>query len=168
MRTYLARRLLGAVPLLLGIATISFVFMMVMPGGPDTMLARNSRMNAQQLSNVRRSMGLDQSVLVQYGRWILNLARGDLGLSFTRFQPVSQVISERVGPTLRLVSIAILISTALAIGLGVASALWRYSIFDYVTTTLSYIGLALPVFWLALMLQVIFALQLRLNPSLNQ
>lgn len=165
MRIYLFRRLLGAIPLLIGIATISFIFMMAMPGGPDTMLARNSRMSAEQLANIRRNMGLDQPVPVQFGRWMFNLARGDLGLSFTRFQPVTEVIKERIGPTLRLVSVAIAISILFAVGLGVISAVWRYSWFDYLSTTLSYIGLALPVFWLALMLQVVFALQLRLLPS---
>jgi peptide/nickel transport system permease protein len=165
LRTYLPRRLLQAVPLLIGIAIISFVFMQAMPGGPDTMLARNSRMPKEQLEIVRRNMGLDQPMYVQLARWLLNLARGELGISFTQQRPVADVISERIGPTLRLVVVALGISVVLAVLIGVLSAVWRYTLFDYVTTTLAYIGLALPVFWVALMLQLLFALRLGVLPS---
>ena len=152
-------------PLLIGIAIVSFLFMQAMPGGPDTMLARNSRMSPTQLALVRHSMGLDQPIYVQLGKWLFNLARGELGLSFTQFRPVGTVILERVGPTLRLVSTAIVISLVLAICVGVLSAIYRYTIFDYVVTALSYAGLALPVFWVALVLQLFFSLYLGWLPS---
>ena len=165
MRNYLTRRLIEAVPLLIGIAIVSFLFMQAMPGGPDAMLARNSRMPPEQLAVVRRNMGLDQPVYVQLGKWLFNLARGELGLSFTQFRPVSIVIAERVGSTLRLVGVAIIISLILAVLVGVLSALFRYTFFDYVMTTLSYAGLALPIFWVALMLQLLFSLHLGVLPS---
>jgi peptide/nickel transport system permease protein len=156
---------LQAVPLLIGLAVISFVFMQAMPGGPETLLARNSRMSAEQLANVRRSMGLDQPVYVQLGKWLLNLAQGDLGLSFKEFRPVTTIIGERIGPTLRLVGVALGISLVLAVVIGLLSAVKRYSAFDYAVTALSYIGLAMPVFWVALMLQLLFALHLGWLPS---
>ena len=165
MRSYFTRRLIQALPLLIGIAIVSFLFMQAMPGGPDTMLARNSRMSPEQLALVRRSMGLDQPVVVQLGKWLLNLARGELGLSFTQFRPVSLVIVERIGPTLRLVSVAIVISLILAVIVGVLSALYRHTLFDYITTAVSYAGLALPVFWVALVLQLFFSLYLGWLPS---
>jgi peptide/nickel transport system permease protein len=165
MRAYFTRRVIGAVPLLIGIAVISFVFMHAMPGGPTTMLARNSRMTAQQLENVKRSMGLDQPVPVQLGRWLVNVVRGDLGLSFTQFRPVTQIIGERVGPTLRLVGVAIVLSIVLALGAGLLSALKRYSWADNVITAVSFIGLAMPVFWLGLMLQLLFSVQLGWLPA---
>jgi peptide/nickel transport system permease protein len=165
MRTYFTRRLIGAVPLLIGIAVISFLFMYAMPGGPTALLARNSRMTAQQLENVKRSMGLDQPVPIQLGRWLVNLARGDLGLSFTQFRPVTQIIAERVEPTMRLMAVAIGLSIVLALGAGLLSALRRYSWTDNMITAISFIGLAMPVFWLGLMLQLLFSVQLGWLPA---
>jgi peptide/nickel transport system permease protein len=165
VRTYFTRRVIGAVPLLIGIAVISFLFMYAMPGGPTTMLARNSRMTAKQLENIKRSMGLDQPVPVQLGRWLVNIARGDLGLSFTQFRPVTQIIGERIGPTMRLMAVAMAISLALALGAGLLSALRRYSWIDNVITGVSFVGLAMPVFWLGLMLQLFFSVQLGWLPA---
>jgi peptide/nickel transport system permease protein len=165
MRAYFTRRLLGAVPLLIGIAVASFLFMQAMPGGPTALLARNSRMSATQLENVKRSLGLDQPVPVQLGRWLLGIARGDLGLSFTQFRPVSQIIGERMGPTLRLVLVAIALSLVLALGAGLVSSLLRYSWVDNAITAVSFVGLAMPVFWLGLMLQLFFSVQLGWLPA---
>ena len=165
MKTYFTRRLLEAVPLLIGLAVISFVFMQAMPGGPETLLARNSRMSAEQLAIVRHSMGLDQPVLVQLGKWLLNVARGDFGFSFKEFRPVITIIGERIAPTVRLVGVALAFSLVLAVLIGLLSAVKRYSAFDYVVTALSYIGLAMPVFWVALVLQLLFALYLGWLPS---
>ena len=165
MKTYLTRRLLGAVPLLIGIAILSFVFMQAMPGGPETLLARNGRMSAEQLALVRRSMGIDQPVYVQLGKWLLNLAKGDLGFSFKELRPVVEIIGERIEPTARLVGVALGLSLVLAVLIGLLSAVKRYSAFDYAVTALSYIGLAMPVFWVALTLQLLFALYLGWLPS---
>ena len=165
MRAYFTRRLIGAVPLLIGIAVLSFVFMQAMPGGPTALLARNSRMSKAQLENVKRSMGLDQPVHVQLARWLVNSARGDFGLSFTSFRPVTEVIGERLGATLRLMAVAIAISLALALGAGLLSALYRYSFVDNIVTAVSFIGLAMPVFWIGLMLQLFFAVNLGWLPA---
>jgi peptide/nickel transport system permease protein len=139
--------------------------MHAMPGGPTTLLARNSRMTARQLENVKRSMGLDQPVPVQLGRWLVNVARGDLGLSFTQFRPVAQIIAERVGPTMRLMTVAMGMSIVLALGAGLLSALRRYSWADTLITAVSFVGLAMPVFWLGLMLQLLFSVQLGWLPA---
>jgi peptide/nickel transport system permease protein len=128
-------------------------------------LARNSRMTARQLENVKRSMGLDQPVPVQLGRWLVNVARGDLGLSFTQFRPVAQIIAERVGPTMRLMTVAMGMSIVLALGAGLLSALRRYSWADTLITAVSFVGLAMPVFWLGLMLQLLFSVQLGWLPA---
>ena len=165
MRAYFTRRLIGAVPLLIGIAIISFIFMQAMPGGPTALLARNSRMTAAQLENVKHSLGLDQPMHVQLARWLLGVARGDLGLSFTQFRPVSEVIGERVGPTIRLMVVAIVLSIVMALVAGLVSALKRYSLIDNVITAASFAGLAMPVFWVGLMLQLLFAVQLGWLPA---
>ncbi|MFC1466895.1 MAG: ABC transporter permease [Candidatus Brachytrichaceae bacterium NZ_4S206] len=165
MRSYFVRRILGAVPLLVGISLASFIFLHAMPGGPDALLARNSRMSAEQLAKVRRSLGLDQPMPVQYARWFTNILRGDFGLSFTQFRPVSQIIGERIPHTLRLVVPAILLSIALALAGGVISAVWRYSLADHIISGLSFLGLAMPVFWFGLMMQLLFSVQLGWLPS---
>lgn len=165
MKAYFTRRLIGAVPLLIGIAIVSFIFMQAMPGGPTALLARNSRMSAAQLENVKRSLGLDQPMHVQLARWLLGVARGDLGMSFTQFRPVTQVIGERIGPTLRLMLVAMGMSLGMALAAGLISALRRYTLADNVITAISFAGLAMPVFWVGLMLQLLFAVQLGWLPA---
>jgi peptide/nickel transport system permease protein len=114
---------------------------------------------------VRRSLGLDQPIPVQYVRWFTNILRGDFGLSFTQFRPVAQVIGERIPHTLRLVIPAILLSIALALAGGILAAIRRNSAFDHAISGLSFLGLAMPVFWFALMLQLLFSVRLGWLPS---
>src|SRR5436190_19724550 len=125
MRAYFTRRFIGAVPLLIGIAVISFVFMNAMPGGPRALYGKGGRMTDEQREQIRANMGLDQPMPVQLGKWLLNLARGDLGISINQSRPVSQIILERLEPTLRLVILAIALSIVLALVAGISSALWR-------------------------------------------
>ena len=100
MTRFLIRRLLGAIPLLLGVAVLSFVFMQLAPGGPDAMFARNARMTEEALQAIRHNMGLDRPVHEQLVIWLGNLARGDLGISYTQYRPVSEVIWDVVPNTL--------------------------------------------------------------------
>lgn len=165
MRTYLIRRLIGAIPLLFGISALSFGFMYAMPGGPDALLARNSRLNPQQIAAIRHNLGLDQPVWVQFVRWLWGIVRGDLGLSFTQFRPVSEVIGERIPHTFKLVVLAIIVTLLIAIIIGVFSALSHYSFFDNAVSVLAFFGLAMPVFWFGLMLQLLFAVRLGWLPS---
>lgn len=165
MRSYFVRRLLGAAPLLVGISLVSFIFLHAMPGGPEALLARNSRMSAEQLARVRRSLGLDQPLPVQYARWLTNTLRGDFGLSFTQFRPVSQIIGERIPHTLRLVLPAIALSIMLALAGGVIAAVWRDRFADHLISGVSFLGLAMPVFWFGLMMQLLFSVQLGWLPS---
>jgi len=165
MRAYFSRRFIGAVPLLIGIAVISFVFMHAMPGGPRALYGKSRGMTDERREQIRVNMGLDQPVPVQLGKWLLNLAQGDLGDSIIQNRPVSEVMLERVAPTLRLVILAIALSIVLALMAGISSALWRYSFIDHAISALAFIGLAMPVFWLGLMLQLFFAVQLGWLPS---
>lgn len=164
MRAYFSRRLIGAVPLLVGIAVISFVFMHAMPGGPRALYGKG-RMSEAQREQIRINMGLDQPMPVQLGKWLANLARGDFGVSIIQNRPVSTIILERLEPTLRLVILAIVLSIGLALVAGISSALWRYSFVDHAISTLAFVGLAMPVFWLGLMLQLFFAVEMGWLPS---
>jgi peptide/nickel transport system permease protein len=165
MVRFVARRLLESIPLLLGVAVLSFIFMQLAPGGPDTLFAKNGRMTAEQLANIRHSMGLDRPMHEQLFSWIRNLARGDLGLSYSQFRPVSTVIWEVFPNTVILMVAGLLISLVCALVFGILAARKPYGIFDNVTSFISYFGLAMPVFWFGLMLQLLFAVRLGWLPS---
>src|SRR5262245_32871933 len=99
MTRFLIRRLLGAIPLLLGVAILSFIFMQLAPGGPAALFARNGRMSQEQLNNIRHAMGLDRPMHEQLLIWLNNLLHGNLGISYTQYRPVSQVIWDVVPNT---------------------------------------------------------------------
>ena len=165
MLGYTIRRLVGAVPLLLGVAVLSFLFMHFAPGGPDALFARNARMTAEQLAAIRHNMGLDQPGYVQLWRWVSNLARGDLGTSYSQYRPVSQVIWEVFPNTVLLMGSGLVVALVFSLVFGIAAARNPYGLFDNVTSFVSYFGLAMPVFWFGLMLQILFAVQLGWLPS---
>lgn len=167
MSRFLIRRLLGAVPLLLGVAVLSFLFMQLAPGGPDTLYARGGRMSDAQLQAIRESLGLDRPTHIQLWIWLKNLAQGDLGTSYTQYRPVTTVIWEVFPNTLYLMATGLAISLVLSLIFGVGAAVRQYGVFDNITSFVSYFGLAMPVFWFGLMLQIIFAVKLGWLPSAN-
>jgi peptide/nickel transport system permease protein len=167
MAHYLIRRLLGAIPLLLGVAILSFVFMQLAPGGPDTLYARAGRMSNEQLAAIRHSLGLDRPAHVQLWLWLQNLVQGDLGTSYTQYRPVTTVIWEVFPNTVYLMMAGLTISLLLAVIFGVGAAVRQYGWFDNITSFVSYFGLAMPVFWFGLMLQLLFAVKLGWLPSAN-
>ena len=165
MSRYLIRRTLGAIPLLFGVAALSFIFMQRAPGGPDAMYARLPRMTDERLAELRAGLGLDESVPVQFGRWMGNLLTGDLGTSYVQHRPVWQVIWDVFPNTVYLMMAGLAIALVLSLLFGVIAARNPYGVFDNVTAFISYFGLAMPVFWLGLMLQILFAVKLGWLPS---
>jgi peptide/nickel transport system permease protein len=165
MNAFVIRRLLGAIPLLLGVSILSFIFMQLAPGGPDTLIAKNGRMSQAQLEAIRKNWGLDEPVSVQLWNWIKNLLQGDLGISFTQQRPVRDIILEVFPNTLYLMTVALVISFTIALLFGIGAAVKQYGWFDNVTSFLAYFGLSMPVFWIGLMLQIIFAVKLGWLPS---
>ena len=162
---YLTRRTLATIPLFLGVSIILFFVLHLAPGGPADVYADNPSVTPAALENLKRELGLDQPLPVQYLRWVGAFARGEWGFSIRSGQPVLETALERVGPTLFLGGTAFALALLTAIPLGVFSALRRYSSVDYVFTFLSFLGISMPIFWLALMLQAFFAVQLRWLPS---
>ncbi|OLB06374.1 MAG: diguanylate cyclase [Candidatus Rokuibacteriota bacterium] len=163
MLAYALRRLVLAVPLLLGITLISFVVIHLAPGEPVDLqtgdLSVQSSAQAKQL--LREVYGLDKPLTVQYWNWLGRLARLDFGRSFAPDgRPVLQKISERLPITLLLNIVEMLIIVALAVPIGVLSATRQYSTFDKVTTVFVFVGFATPDFWLALLLMILFGVQL--------
>ena len=163
--TYLARRFIGTLPMLLGVSIILFIVLHLAPGGPTDVYAENPSISPETLENIKRELGLDQPLPVQYVRWLGAFVRGEWGYSIRTGQPVIEATLERVPATLTLGGTAFVLALLLAIPLGVFSALRRYTTFDYAFTFTSFLGISMPIFWLALMLQALFAVQLRWLPS---
>lgn len=161
MTTYILRRVLQMVPLLFGISIILFAVIQAAPGGPEGSLLETGRfIDPQVIEAYRERLGVDQPVHIQYVRWLTAALTGDLGVSFSTTRPVSEMILERLPATLELMASAFLFAALVAVGLGIFSAVRHYSLFDHFGTGLSFVGIAMPVFWFALILQLVFAVKL--------
>lgn len=163
--THLLRRLVGTLPLLLGVSLLLFGVLHLAPGGPLDVYADNPSVSPEALAQMRTAFGLDQPLPVQYVSWVTAFFTGEWGYSIRTARPVTQEIAERIGPTLVLGGTSFVLSLLIALPLGIVSAVRRYSGIDYVITFLSFLGVSMPVFWLALMLQLLFSVQWRLLPS---
>ncbi|PYN60190.1 MAG: diguanylate cyclase [Candidatus Rokuibacteriota bacterium] len=163
MLRYALRRLLLAVPLLIGITFVSFIVIHLAPGTPGEVqtgdLSIQSDRDVQKL--LMELYDLDKPLHVQYAKWLTRLVRFDFGRSFSPdARPVLQKIGERLPITLLLNVVEMLIIIALAVPIGVLSATRQYSMFDKVTTVFVFVGFATPDFWLALLLMILFGVQL--------
>src|SRR5215475_3848371 len=154
MALFALRRLVLAIPLLIGITFISFIVIQLAPGGPfDYIRGEESGQDAKLVERLNKEYGLDQPIYVQYGRWLARIAKLDFGRSFQPdAKPVLTKIGERLPITLFLNLIQMIIIVALATR--------QYSVFDKVTTIFVFIGFATPDFWLALLLMILFGVQL--------
>ena len=163
MLPYALRRLLLALPLLIGITFISFLVIHLAPGEPVGMDPGDPSIQSdkQMRERLREEYGLDKPLHVQYWTWFSRLVRLDFGKSFSPdARPVLQKIGERLPITLLLNVVEMLIIVALAVPIGVFSATRQYSMFDKVTTVFVFVGFATPDFWLALLLMILFGVQL--------
>ena len=157
MRTFIVRRLLGAIPLVLGIATIIFFVVNFAPGDPSLRFLNPSMSDAAR-EQVRVNMGLDQPVHIRYVRWIGALAQGNLGYSFTYNRPVLDIIKEFLPNTLLLSVSAIGVAFVLGILLGILQAVRQYSLLDSIASIVGLFFYSMPSFWLALMMVLVFSL----------
>ena len=161
MGTYLGRRLLQMVPLLFGISIILFGLIQAAPGGPEGSLLETGRfIDPQVIENYRERLGVDKPIYIQYVRWVSAAVTGDLGISFSTTRPVSEMIWERLPATLELMGVSFLFAALIAIALGIYSALRPYSLIDFLGTGFSFLGIAMPVFWFGLILQMVFSVKL--------
>lgn len=164
MGRYIIRRLLQAL-LLLALLTIGmFALIHLLPGGPEQVIF-NPRLSAAGRAAIRARFGLDQPLPVQYLRWLGNALIGNFGFSFVTNQPVSDSIAQHFPATLELFSVALILALILAITIGVISAVRQGTVTDYTLTTLSYFGIAMPVFLLGLFAQDIFGVWLHILPT---
>lgn len=164
MFTYIIQRLVAAVPTLLGVAVIVFLMLRLLPGDPARVIA-GVLASAEDVEGIRRQLGLDQPLVVQFALFLGGLLRLDLGLSARTSQPVTQEVLARLPYTIELAVMATAIATAIGIAAGVVAATHHNSKVDYLVSAASLCGVSMPVYWLGLMLIVVFAINLRWFPA---
>jgi ABC-type dipeptide/oligopeptide/nickel transport system permease component len=156
---YLARRLVLTIPVLLGVATLVFSLIHLIPGDPaQAMLGETA--SQQDVEELRRRLGLDRPLLEQYGAFLGGVVRGDLGTSLRTSEPVTRMIVERMPATFELAMAAMVVAIVVSIPLGIAAAVWRGTVIDHAATTAALIGISIPNFWLGPLLAIVFAVEL--------
>ena len=157
------RRVLQSLPLLLLISALLFALLQAVPGGPLAAYLENPNVRPQDIERLRAAMGLDRPLAAQYVSWLLAFVRGDWGYSFADGRPVLERVLERVPATLELVGASTLLALCVALPVGVLASVHR--LFDRITSFGAVAGISLPVFWLGLLLQLLFAITLGWLPS---
>jgi peptide/nickel transport system permease protein len=161
MLRYIAKRLIGLIPVFFGITLISFFVIHLAPGKPtDIQTSLNPKVSFEARARLEKLYGLDKPLYAQYFDWLRRFTKLDFGRSYLDDRPVSQKIAERIPITLLLNVSSIILILAIGIPLGVLSAVRRGSLVDKATTVFAFIGFSVPEFWLALLLMNLFAIQL--------
>jgi len=156
---FLVRRVLLTVPVLLGVATLVFSLIHLVPGDPAQAMLGDGA-SPQDIAELRTSLGLDRSLPSQYAAFMTSAVTGDLGRSFRTGQPVTQMIAERVPATAELALAAMTVAIVLAIPLGIVAAVWKNTWADHAAMTFSLAGISIPNFWLGPLLAIVFAVEL--------
>lgn len=166
MFRYIVKRLLQAIPILLGITIIVYALAAASPGSPiDMFISNNSSMTEEAIAALEQKMGLDKPVIVQYWNWLKAMVSGDMGFSYRTYEPVSDMIRTRIGPTLLLTGTALVLSLIIAIPLGALAAYKPYSVSDYLSSGLAFLGAATPNFFASLIFVYFFSVQLGWLPA---
>ncbi len=166
-RDYLARRVLMMVPTLLGLSLLIFLLSRVMPGDP-ILLALGPEARPEQVEQLRREMGLDRPLHVQYLRYLQGVLRGDFGRSLRTHRPVAQDLRDFLPATVELTSVAMLFAILIGVPLGVTAAVRRDGMVDHLSRWVALSGVAMPQFWLAILLQLVFGYYLRQLPLIGR
>ncbi len=165
MGRYLVVRLYSMALTLLGLTVLVFLMLHLIPGTVvEQMIGADAMMSQQMVDQLKRFFGLDQPWYVQYGRWLGQLLRGDLGTSWRTGKPVLSLILERLPVTIELTVLSVVFSLILGVAAGILSAVWRDRPVDHVTRVGTLLGLSIPVFWQGTMLILFFSLYLRWMP----
>ena len=153
---YLARRVVLTIPVLLGVATLVFSLIHLIPGDPALAMLGDAA-SPRDVAELRTRLGLDRPLFEQYVTFLRGLSRGDLGRSMRTNEEVTATILERMPATIELALAAMIVAIALALPLGIAAAVWRGTAIDHGATTLSLLGISIPNFWLGPLLALVFA-----------
>lgn len=159
MTRFLLRRLLLTIPVLIGVATLVFSLIHLVPGDPvQAMLGESA--SPQDMAQLRSKLGLDRPLYRQYVSFAGGLVRGDLGTSLRTNQPVTTVILERMPATMELAAAAMVVAILFAVPLGIVAAVRRGTRVDHIATTLALVGISMPTFWLGPLLAIVFSVWL--------
>jgi peptide/nickel transport system permease protein len=167
MLPYILWRLGTATPTLLGVIALSFALLYVMPGDPVQLLVSSfhGEGTKEQIDEIRTRLGLNDPILVQFGRYLANVVQGDLGTSILKNRPVGALIWEALPHTLELAGLAIVLAMGIGITVGVLSAAARGTWIDRVSVFVALLGVSAPDFWVAMLAVLIFAVELRWFPA---
>jgi peptide/nickel transport system permease protein len=166
MTQYLIRRVLIAIPTLLIISAVIYAILALAPGDPLSGITTNPSITPEMRETIRHSLGLDQPWYVRYFTWITSLAKGDWGFSLAAKVPVAELIGQRLPQTRWVVGLAYLIAIAIAIPVGIISAVKQYSLFDQTATTFAFVGQSVPTFFTGLLMILLFSVKLHWFPSI--
>lgn len=168
MGTYIIRRLLTAIPTLIAISIIIFTILKLAPGDPLSQFAANPSVPIEVRQNIRKQLGLDDPLPVQYSKWATSWVKGDWGFSFASRIGVRQLVVDRIGTTLLVLGTAELVAVLIAIPIGILSAVKQYSIFDQVATTIAFFGFSIPTFFSGLLFILLFSIKLHWLPFIYE
>ena len=167
MLRYIARRLVLLVPVLLGINVGVFLLMHLIPGDPAVVLLGQDA-NPEDIARLRRVLGLDEPLIVQLGRYLGRVVRGDLGDSIFQSQPVTTIVFGALPATVELALASLLVAVLLGVPLGVLAAVRQYSPYDYGTMLVAQVGVSMPVFWLGILAILLFSVNLGWLPTFGR
>lgn len=165
MGKYVRRRLALAVPTILLTSLVVFLMLVLIPGDPASIYVGEQVATPERLAEIRRVMGLDRPLYVQYGDYLWRALHGDLGRSLQTNRPVRDEILARLPSTIALAASAMALAVAVGFGLGLASGLRQNTLVDHLAMLVALVGVSVPVFWLALLLIMLFAVQLQWLPA---
>ena len=167
MLRFVARRLLLLVPILLGVSILLFLWIRALPGGPAESLL-GERATPEAVEQIERIYGLDRPIYVQYVKYLEKLVTGDLGTSIASRRPVTEEIGRRFPATIELALAAMVFAIALGVPLGFVAAKRHGSVFDHASLVTSLLGISIPIFFLAILLKYVFAVELGWLPTIGR
>jgi peptide/nickel transport system permease protein len=167
MLSYVTRRLLMTIPVLIGMTIIVFSIIHAIPGDPALTIL-GERANEESIERLREELGLNNPWYVQYGIYLMNLVQGDLGVSLKTKVPITEEIFPFLAATMELTMVSLIIAVFVGVNAGIISAWKQSSWFDYMSMLIALIGVSMPIFWLGLMEQWIFAQKLHWLPSIGR
>ena len=168
MLQYIGRRLIISIPVLWGVTTLVFLMMHLLPGDPAELMMAESGGSSQSIAQLSHQLGLDDPLYVQYGRFLANALRGDLGRSIFTNRPVTQTILEQLPHTVQLAVAAMMVAIIIGTALGIAAALNRNTWVDSLCVTIAVAGASVPIFWSGLLLILLFSSLLHWLPATGQ
>ena len=168
MGTYIIRRLLTAIPTLIVISMIIFAILKLAPGDPMSQFAANPSVPPEVRLNIRKQLGLDDPIPVQYAKWATSWVRGDWGFSFASRTDVRGLVVGRIGTTIFVMGLAFLVGLLIALPIGVLAAVKQYSAFDQIATTVAFFGFSIPTFFSGLLAILLFSIKLGWLPFIYE